>query len=80
MLVRFQRDVPNKRVGCEIWNSDGTGYQQDSDKIVAFKPWSYSGGTLGSANTNAALAFLRVFSTIVPDGLGRRSRRIPGIC
>ena len=46
------------------WN----GYQQDSDKIVAFKAWSYSGGTLGSANTNAALAFLRVFSTIVPDG------------
>ena len=68
VLVRFQRDVANMRVACEIWNSDGTGYQQDSDQIVGARPWPYSGGTLGSANTSTALAFLRAFSTIVADG------------
>ena len=68
VLVRFQRDVANMREVCEIWNSDGTEYQQDSDKIVTITPSPYSGGTLGNANTSAALGFLRVFSTIVPDG------------
>ena len=68
VLVRFQRDVPNMRLVCEIWNADGTGYQQDSDKIISIKPGANAGGTLGSASTSAALGFLRVFSTIVPDG------------
>jgi len=68
VLVRFQKDVSNLRVVCEIWNSDGTGYQQDSEKIASIKPWELSGGTLGSANTQTGLAFLRVFSTIDPDG------------
>ena len=68
VLVRFQRDVPNMRVACEIWNSDGTGYQQDGISITAINPWSSSGGTLGSPNTNTALAFLRVFSTTLPNG------------
>ena len=68
VLVRFQRDVANMRVVCEIWNSDGTGYQQDSDTITSTHSYSGSGGTLGSANITAALAFLRSFSTIVPDG------------
>jgi len=69
VVVRFQRDVSNMRIVCEVWNADGSGYQQQSNKIAAIKTWAPSnGGTLGSANTSTALAFLRVFSTIVPDG------------
>ena len=68
VMVRFQKDVSNMRVVCEIWNSDGSGYQQDSDSIASINTWTSSGGTLGSANTSTALAFLRVFSTTVPDG------------
>ena len=68
VMVRYQKEVSSMRVVCEIWNSDGTGYQQDNDTITSLNPWFSSGGTLGSANTNTALAFLRVFSTTVPDG------------
>src|SRR5579872_799986 len=68
VLVRFQRDVANMREVCEIWNSDGTGYQQDSDQITSIIPSTSSGGLLGSASTSTAVAFLRVFSTIVADG------------
>ncbi|MCU1337781.1 MAG: hypothetical protein JWO19_3362 [Bryobacterales bacterium] len=68
VLVRFQRDASNMRLACEIWNSDGTGYQQDSQAIISINSWTQSGGALGSANTNTDLAFLRVFGTILPDG------------
>ena len=69
VLVRFQKDAPNMRVVCEIWNSDGTAYQQDNDDIASFNPWSASGGTLGGPYTSTAIAFLRVFSTLVADGV-----------
>lgn len=68
VLVRFQKDVAKMRVVCEIWNSDGTAYQQDSGKIASLKPWALSGGTLGGPNTSASLAFLRVFGTTVAEG------------
>ena len=68
VLVRFQRDVPNKALTCEIWNSDGTGYQQANDTIISVNSWTQNGVTLGSANTNTNLGFLHLFSTIVPNG------------
>ena len=68
VLVRFQRDVANLALTCEIWNSDGTGYQQSNDTIAQMNSWTLNGVSLGSANTNADLAFLRVFGTIVPIG------------
>ena len=68
VLVRMQRDLTNMRFVCEIWNADGTGYQQDSVSLIGINSWTWSGGTLGSASTDTSLAFLRNFSTIVPDG------------
>ena len=68
VLVRFQREVANSRVVCEIWNSDGTGYQQDSETTAPVASWTLNGGTIGSGNTTADLAFLRVSDTILPDG------------
>ncbi len=67
VLVRFQRDAVNLSTVCEIWNADGTGYQQDLDSMT-IQGWTLSGGTLGSASTSAALGFLRVSSTLVGYG------------
>ena len=68
VLVRFQRDAVQKRIVCESWNFDGSGYQRDQDTITASPAWTLSGGNLGSNNTSASLGFLRVFKSIVPDG------------
>src|SRR5579863_5037871 len=60
VLVRFQRDVANLAITCEIWNTDGTGYQQSNDTITQMNSWTLNGATVGSTNTNTDLAFLRV--------------------
>jgi K319L-like, PKD domain len=68
ILARFQRDTAQKRIVCESWNSDGSGYQRDQDTIAASPAWGSSGGSMGNANTSAALGFLRVSKGVVPDG------------
>ena len=65
--VRIQRDVSQMRLTCEIWNYDGTGYASGTGTIVNTNPYTPSGGFVaGGATTN--LAYLRVFTTIVPLG------------
>jgi len=66
-LVRIQKDVPNMRFTCEVWNYDGTGYSNDTDTISTLGNLNYGGGIIGNGVT-ASLGFLRVFTTLVPMG------------
>lgn len=68
VLIRIQRDPVALRLGCEIWNADGTNYAQVTTPIASIGNWLNPGGLLGSPYTTARLGFLRVFSTILPDG------------
>jgi len=68
ILVRVQRDPVNMRFVCELWNYDGSGYQQTAVPIASLQTWPYAGGSFGSAYTTAKIAFFRIFDTIVPDG------------
>lgn len=67
VLVRWQRDVVNDLLVCEIWNADGTGYDYDILSKTASGSTS-SGGTLGSTSANmndVHLAFARVKKSAV---------------
>ncbi len=67
VVVRFQRDVSQLRFSCEIWNYDGTGYASGSVAIVNTNPYTPSGGLVAGGATTS-LAYLRVFTTLVPMG------------
>ena len=68
VLLRIQRNPAALRMNCEIWNYDGSGYQQTSDVIQHSVATIYSGGQLGSALTVARLAYFRMFDTLLLDG------------
>ncbi len=70
VVVRVQRDAVAQRLVCELWNVDGTGYQQGARSIVSFPAteWNNIGGAFGSPVTNVKLAFFRLLPTILPDG------------
>ena len=68
VLVRFQRDVVNNRVTCELWNFDGTGYNSQIEPISSVNnAFSGSSGNIGIGVT-ANLGFLRIFTGVVPLG------------
>ena len=67
VLVRFQRDVAQKRITCELWNFDGTGYKSQTETISSSNNWTLSGGQLGSS-VDSKLAFLRVFTSLIAIG------------
>ncbi len=68
VLIRVQRDATKMLFSCELWNYDGTKYQNSSVSILSFLTWPYSNGTFGSAYTTADLGFFRIFSSLVPTG------------
>ncbi len=68
VLVRVQRDTARMSFSCELWNSDGTGYQRNSVAILSFLPWPYSDGGFGSPYTTAQLGFFRIFDSVLSDG------------
>lgn len=77
-LIRLQRfhATPLGTLGigqytCEIWNWDGTMYQQILHEITALNSWGAADGKIGdSGNTSgtADLGFLRIFLTTVAIG------------
>jgi hypothetical protein len=67
LLVRIQKDAPNKQFTCEVWNYDGTGYSNQVSGLSALNPRTSSGGTIGGG-TIGGLGFLRIFTTLVPLG------------
>jgi hypothetical protein len=68
VLVRLQRDPVAMTFVCELWNYDGSAYEQTSTSITSINPWPYSGGVFGDQYTSASLGFFREFSAIVPSG------------
>jgi hypothetical protein len=67
VVVRFQRDLSKMQLTCEIWNYDGTGYASQMETILNTIQNTSSGGYLAGGAT-ANLAYLRVYTTIVPLG------------
>jgi hypothetical protein len=68
VLVRIQRDATQMQFSCEMWNVDGSGYQQNAVVIGSFDNWTSESGQIGSSTTQAQLGFLRVFTSVVPEG------------
>lgn len=66
VLARLTRDIPNLLLTLEVWNYDGTGYASEQFTITALNSWTFSGGNLGTASGD--IAFLRIFTTLVPIG------------
>ena len=64
VLVRYQKDLATKRLTCELWNSDGSGYANNSDTILA-TTGNTNLGYLGSPFTSVTLSFLRVATTLL---------------
>ncbi len=68
VLVRFQLDLAQNRVTCELWNYDGTGYNSRIYPLQGLIPgYSFSGGNIGIGATGN-LGFLRVATTVLPLG------------
>src|SRR4051812_3096424 len=66
-LVRFQRNASTMKITCEIWSYDSTGYNTQTESIRTLGNLSFGGGGFGGG-ANAALAYLRVFTTLLPLG------------
>jgi hypothetical protein len=69
VLVRFQRDQVNNRLTLEVWNSsDGSGYIYVSYPLVAFNSVNVAGTPMafGAPTTSTDLAYLRLYSTVLP--------------
>ena len=70
-LVRVQRDILGPgpmQVTCEIWNWDGTNYQNYTFPISALMTWGGGAAILGDsvgAQTNVDVGFLNVFTSLV---------------
>jgi hypothetical protein len=68
VLVRFQKDEENQRLTMEAWNVDGSGYIFVSNPRSTFKPVNVSGTQIvfGAPTTTTDLAYLRLYSTVLP--------------
>ncbi len=69
VLVRFQRDQANNRLTMEVWNaSDGGGYFYGVVPLPAFNTVNVAGTPMafGAPTTSTDLAYLRLYSTILP--------------
>jgi hypothetical protein len=67
-LIRFQRNLANNQVNCELWNIDGTGYNNQIEPISSVNTsYNGSGGNIGLSITGN-LGFLRVFTSVLPLG------------
>jgi hypothetical protein len=69
VLVRFQRDQVNDRITLEVWNAvDGGGYIYVVYPLAAFNPVNVAGTPMafGAPTTSTDLAYLRMYSTVVP--------------
>ena len=70
-LVRVQRNILGPgpmQVTCEIWNWDGTNYQNYTFPISALMTWGGGAAILGDsvgAQTNVDVGFLNVFTSLV---------------
>src|SRR5690606_3843491 len=64
VLLRVQRNYPERVFSCELWNSDGTGYDYKLQKILESRNWEFDGGKLGGST--GSLGFLRVFTSLTP--------------
>ncbi len=67
VLVRVQRDTSKMRLVCELWDSSGLNYRQDSKAILSTLQWPYADGQFGSDYTTAQLGFFRIYNTVLPD-------------
>jgi hypothetical protein len=66
-LVRLQRDVTKMQFTCEVWNYDGTAYNDQISVLQSLGSTGTSGGQIGVGVTGD-LGFLRVYTTLVPLG------------
>jgi hypothetical protein len=69
VLVRFQRDQVNNRLTMEVWNaSDGAGYSYVEAPLSVFNTQNVAGTAMafGAPSTSTDLAYLRMYSTVLP--------------
>ncbi len=68
LIVRFQRDKANSRMTLEAWNTDGTGYVYATNTLSSIKTANIAGTpmTFGAPATSTDLAYLRMYSSVLP--------------
>jgi hypothetical protein len=76
VVVRFQRDKANTRLSLEVWNADGTGYAYALRQMAGVATANIAGTpiTFGAATTTTDLAYLRLYSSVLPLGSQPPSR------
>jgi hypothetical protein len=69
IIVRVQRDAANSRFTVEVWNAiDGGGYLQAACTITQPGSPNDAGGNVSLGGFLGALAYARIYSTVVPLG------------
>ena len=76
VIVRFQRDKENSRLTLEVWNSDGTGYTYVKTPLTSVQTANVAGTPIkfGAPTTTTDLAYLRMYSSVLPLGSPPPSR------
>ena len=70
LILRVQRDVANSRLTVETWNAvNGSGYQQAVCHVTLGHP-NDAGSNVWVGGSTGALAYTRIYSTVVPLGTG----------
>ena len=67
MLIRFQRDVAQKRITCELWKVDGSGYTSQVQPMTSANNYPGQDGNIG-LGIASDLGFLRIATTVLPLG------------
>ncbi len=76
VIVRLQRDLSNSRLTMEVWNPDGTNYSHVEAALASPGKLKWAGqlATFGAASFTTDLAYLRMYSTVLPENSPPPSR------
>jgi hypothetical protein len=76
VIVRCQRDWTNSRLTMEAWNPDGSHYTHSETPLLTPVRSSLTGSSmsLGAPTASANLAYLRIYSTVLPENSPPPSR------
>jgi hypothetical protein len=68
VLARFQRNFSSKTISLEIWDIDGTNYASATYRLTEMPVTNWAGKTItaGGGTMGTQIAYLRLYSTLVP--------------
>jgi len=68
ILARLQRNSSTKQITLEVWDIDGGNYSISTTQMTAMPTTNWTGNNIamGGGTMRAQLAYLRLYSTLVP--------------